>query len=530
MAGMPRPDRWLGLRARVTLLVTVSAAVVITALSVAALERLEQGLVDDTRASAEQVLAGYLDDLVGGVAGVGVVDEASTTRFYYRDGEGNHLTEREYFEAISEASGAVPSQAPLGEVPAGEVPAGEVPVGEVPVGEVPGGEVPGGGVAPGEVGSDGQGPPGAEPLPADQAAIVGVAPSGGVDLLPIAIPAPVGGPTSVDRGPSIVAIEQALAFPDGSVYSVGVSSPLAPVSDSIDAVARLLYTAVPTLVLGIAAITWLAANRALRHVHAISSRARAISATSLDQRVPLPPARDEIHELAGTVNHMLERIQRSTVQQRQLVADAAHELRSPVAASRVQLEVALANPAGVDWERTASTVLDEQRQLGVLIDDLLALARMAEAGPTLEADLDLDEIVLAEGRRPRARPVAISIDRPARLTGDPALLTRAVRNLVDNAVRHADSRVEVHLEGGVLDQGAAAVVHVDDDGAGVPPDQREAVFDRFTRLDEARTRHEGGSGLGLAIAKEVAVSHGGTLVCTEAPLGGARFTLTVPIV
>lgn len=475
----------LGLPARLAVLVGVSAAIVLSVISVLIVDRLERDLIDDARASAERVLASYLDESVGGWSVTAVIDETATTRFFYLDADGEEIPETDFVAALVGGIGAIEP------IPIDALQADNEPLAD-----------------------RGDGTPG--PFPEDP---------GDEDLLLLDSPVRAGDVESIDLGELVVGIVQSVELPDGSTYSVGVSSPLQPVSDSIDAIRRTLFVVVPALVLAIAAISWLAASRTLRHVHAISTRARSISASNLDQRVPVPPVRDEIHELADTVNHMLDRIERSHGQQRQLVADAAHELRSPVAASRVQLEVGLANPDSTDWASTASTVLAEQEQLGLLIDDLLALARMAEAGPALDTEVDLDEIVLAEARRSRVAPVTVAIRHAARIVGDPGLLDRALRNLIDNAARHARSCVEVELW--VSD--SMATISVDDDGPGIPPDQREAVFDRFTRLDEARNREHGGSGLGLAIAREVAESHGGTLRCTEGPLGGARFTLALPV-
>ncbi len=345
-------------------------------------------------------------------------------------------------------------------------------------------------------------------------------------------PAPTGAPAVVDRGPGVVAVAQTFALPNGDRLQVGVSSPLELVTDSVGAMRWLLWIGVPLVTAMVAVITWLTTTRALRPVHAITVRAREITASNLAEPVPVPASQDEIHELATTVNQMLARLDANHRQQRQFVADASHELRSPVAASIVQLEVALARPDGVDWAATAGAVLTEQRQLGRLVDDLLALSRLDEDGVGHAVDIDLDDVIVTEAARPRSAPVDVVRCEPVRVTGSPALMTRLVRNLLDNAAHHAAGRVEVSLSAveGVGDRAGTAPfarLVVDDDGPGVAVEDRERIFDRFIRLDEARGR-DGGGGLGLAIASEVARAHGGTVRCDEAAAGGARFTVELP--
>ena len=343
-------------------------------------------------------------------------------------------------------------------------------------------------------------------------------------------PTPTGAPQAVDRGAGVVAVAQTFALPNGDRLQVGVSIPLELVTDSVGAMRWLLWIAVPLVTAMVAAITWLTATRALRPVHAITVRAREITASNLAEPVPVPAGRDEVHELATTVNQMLARLDANHRQQRQFVADASHELRSPVAASIVQLEVALARPDDVDWTASAGAVLAEQQQLGRLVDDLLALSRLDEDGVGTVTDVDLDDVLVTEAARPRAVPVDVVRCEAVRVQGSPALMTRLVRNLLDNAAQHATCRVEVSLStiaGATNGAGRIARLVVDDDGPGVATTDRDRIFDRFIRLDEARGR-DGGGGLGLAIASEVARVHGGSVRCDEASLGGARFIVDLP--
>jgi signal transduction histidine kinase len=301
--------------------------------------------------------------------------------------------------------------------------------------------------------------------------------------------------------------------------------PLLAVSDGLDAVRTVLWFAVPALTAAIGAITWLVTGRALRPVRAITVRTQAISASNLSDRVPVPHAHDEVHELASTMNDMLARLDASHQQQRQFVADASHELRSPVAASRVQLEVGLANPDQTDWTATATAVLAEQRHLGRLVDDLLALGRLDEGGVGSTAEVDLDDVLGRESVRSQPVPIVVDECQPVRLVGNEQLLTRLVRNLIDNAASHTATDVHVALRR----NGQSATLEVDDNGPGVPPVDRDRIFQRFTRIDEARGRTDGGAGLGLAIAREVARAHGGEVRCDDSPRGGARFTVTLPV-
>jgi len=312
---------------------------------------------------------------------------------------------------------------------------------------------------------------------------------------------------------------------NGQAFELVASSPMDSVNAAVAALARMLAILGPLLVLGVAALAWATLGRALRPVGAIIERTREISAHNLDERVPVPPSGDEVALLAETMNGMLGRIHAATESHRRFVSDASHELRSPVAASRAQLEVALRRPHDTDWAVTARTVLDEQVRLSRLVDDLLLIARLDEGGEPCRTEIDLDDVVFAEASRANGAGIDISEVTPVRIEGDPAQIQRLVRNLVDNAVRHAVDRVKVSLG----TRGRCAALVVEDDGSGVPPEKRESVFDRFTRLEEARSRDAGGAGLGLAVVREVARAHGGDAQVVESALGGARFEVRLPL-
>ena len=296
------------------------------------------------------------------------------------------------------------------------------------------------------------------------------------------------------------------------------------VDETVDSITDALLVGVPLLVLLVGGLTWWFAGRALRPVEAIRAEAAAITGSTIHRRVPEPTTDDEIGRLARTMNSMLDRLEETALRQRRFVSDASHELRSPVAVIRTQLEVALRRGDDTDWPAVAHRVLAEDERLEAAVTELLELARSEEGEEPITAYVDLDEIVLEEVARPRRVPVDPSRVSAGRVHGSSAQLTSVVRNLLDNACRHAATRVEIQLS---VD-GAEVVLVVDDDGPGVPVVERERVFERFTRLDEGRSRDAGGVGLGLAMVRAISERHGGHVAIDDAPIGGARFVVRLP--
>ncbi|OJV26940.1 MAG: hypothetical protein BGO26_04320 [Actinobacteria bacterium 69-20] len=300
------------------------------------------------------------------------------------------------------------------------------------------------------------------------------------------------------------------------------------VTDSTAELSAALAVGVPVVVVALAVVAWLLVGRALQPVEALRRQAAAIPASDLRRRLEVPAAQDELGRLAATLNDLLSRIQASTGRQRQFIADAAHELRSPIASLHAQLEILgrradrAGDARGAEW---AAGMIADTRRLTRLVNDLLALARL-DANPKIHRQtIDLDDLVLDEVRRAQGRGVAIDAGAVSagRVLGDPAGLARVVRNLLDNAVRHAAGRVVVGLRG----DGRSVTLTVSDDGPGIAPADRERIFERFTRLDDARSRDAGGAGLGLAIVRDVVRGHGGSVrVGDNKP--GARFTVTLP--
>jgi signal transduction histidine kinase len=325
------------------------------------------------------------------------------------------------------------------------------------------------------------------------------------------------GPRYADEGRTRV-----VTVPVGTdTVVVGVG--LTEVMESLRVVRDAVLVGFPVLLAALAALSWAIVGRALRPVEALRAAAEEITAAGTPRRLPVPDADDEIHRLAVTLDGMVQRLERARRRQRAFVADAAHELRSPFAALRTRLEVAqrrgTVSPEGLD------DLVAEAERLSRLVDDLLLLARLDEAGPARTEPVSVADVVAGV-----TVPVTVAVPGGVRVPGD---VRRVLANLVDNAVRHAASRVEVT----VTADGGEVVLVVTDDGPGIAAGDRERVFERFTRLDDARPRDGGGAGLGLAIVRDLVRGHGGTVGLTDADADadadagpGLRVEVRVPTV
>jgi signal transduction histidine kinase len=318
------------------------------------------------------------------------------------------------------------------------------------------------------------------------------------------------------------------APPASGGTTVIVARTLETVDASTDIVIRLLGGGLPVLLVVVAVAGWHVIGRALAPVEAMRREVDEISATQLHRRVREDGVTQELGRLASTMNRMLVRLEQAQQRQRQFVSDASHELRSPLASIRQNAEVAVAHPDRVQVHDLGATVLAESLRLQGLVDDLLVLARVGEGGDSLRRLLDVDDFVFAEASRLRDAASGLHVDSsavtPARVNADPRTLERAVRNIADNAARHAASRVRF----GLSEDDGHVVLTVDDDGPGIAEADRRHIFERFVRLDAARSRGGGGAGLGLAIAAEVVATLGGTIAAVDSPLGGARLELRLP--
>ena len=311
-----------------------------------------------------------------------------------------------------------------------------------------------------------------------------------------------------------------------------VAQPLAGIDSTArqTAVLLLIGGTVSLLLAGFGA--WQVAGRAMRPINRMTMRAGAIDVTDLDQRVPVPPAKDELNRLALTFNAMLERLQGGVEAREHLIADASHELRGPLAAMRAELDVSLRHDQLNDAAReVVASVREEVVRMSRVVDNLLTLARID--GNQLDLLLGPTDLLALATRCARthtaaaqAAGVAIEVIGEAICANCDADRTeQVIGNLLDNAIRVAPAGTAVHVHVGVDDTGAH--VSLSDEGPGVPADLRDTIFERFARADPARGR-SGGAGLGLAISREIATAHGGRLDLTRTGPEGSTFQLTLP--
>ena len=315
-----------------------------------------------------------------------------------------------------------------------------------------------------------------------------------------------------------------VTMPGGEQYVVYAGSSLATERAAVADVVRYgLLALVPVLAV-VAAVTWLVTRRALRPVAAIRAEMAAITAGDLSRRVPVPAARDEIAELARTTNATLAKLEASVGQQRRFIADASHELRSPIAVLRTRLEVGAEHPELLRPDQLVADVV----RLQTLAADLLLLARLDAGEQAAPGAVDLTDLVREEVARRAGTdrlPVRLDVEEGVRVRGNRSPLERVLGNLLDNAQRHACSEVRVRL---AVRADGTADMEVADDGPGVPAAERGRVFERFVRLDEGRGRDAGGAGLGLAIVRDVVRAYGGNVSIRESTSEGAVFRVSLP--
>lgn len=292
----------------------------------------------------------------------------------------------------------------------------------------------------------------------------------------------------------------------------------------------LIYgVGIPGILLVVGFTTWWLTGRAMRPVDQMRREVDDITAANLDRRIAHPGGRDEIAKLATTMNGMLDRLQSAQIAQRRFISDASHELRSPLASIRQNAEVAVTYPGTIGEEKLAQFTLEETLRMQSLVESLLTLTRSDELRLNVpQTPVDLDDLLLSEASRVKSSTdltVSAGGISATRVNGSEGMLAQVIRNLVDNAVRHAHSAIS--LSSGI--QGEWAWISIDDDGTGIPAEDREKVFERFVRLDEARSRDAGGSGLGLSIVSEIVRAHGGVVRAEESFLGGARMLAFLPV-
>lgn len=310
------------------------------------------------------------------------------------------------------------------------------------------------------------------------------------------------------------------------VYTI---ASLSSVDASVAALKREFFIVYPLILAVVALSTWILSRRALAPVDQIRRDVEEITSLNLSNRVFQPEGDDEIARLATTMNSMLARLDAAAEQQKQFIADASHELKSPLSALRASLEVGLLHSDMTDWHQTASIALRESERMQRLIEDLLTLAKAEAHVQAVQATVDLDELCREEVQRIRRTHPGVNIDMSkvsaVRLLADPEQIRSIVRNLIENAVRYAKTTVVVLA---VADDKYATFA-VADDGPGIPPERRDAVFERFTRLDPARSRLQGGSGLGLPIVRSLVELLGGTVTIGTSDMQGAYFNVRLPL-
>ncbi len=312
--------------------------------------------------------------------------------------------------------------------------------------------------------------------------------------------------------------------------TLAVATRFDAITQSLTTLARSLAVAIPLLALFVGIISWIVVGRTLRPVETIRREVETIATADLDRRIPVGRRGSELARLATTMNAMLARIERGHHRQQQFVADASHELRSPLTRMRGHLEVDQRTNADNDQLiRTHTKILDDLEHLDALVDNLLVLARHDENAPLARTEpVDLDDIVLADisARRPTSH---IAFDTAhvsgAQVNGDPTQLARAIRNVLDNAERHATARVVIHVNEPTP---TTACVIIHDDGNGIPADMHQTVFERFRQADAARSPARSGTGLGLAITRAIIERHHGTIEFDPDTTSGARIILTLP--
>jgi signal transduction histidine kinase len=319
----------------------------------------------------------------------------------------------------------------------------------------------------------------------------------------------------------VLAVE--VAGPSGPRW-LYVAASLEPVSESAESLVGLLRVGLPVLLVAVGFGTWFVVGHSLRPIETIRRRVEHLGLAHLDQRVPEPASNDEVGRLARTMNDLLARLEAGYRREENFIADAAHELRSPLASLRTQLDVHAMRGVPLDATDIEALAVEVNR-LQVLADNLLVLDATERRHLGTPVLIDLDDLLLDEIRAvhlPSGKRIHQSAVSAAAVRGDPEALQRLVRNLLDNALKHAAQAVTISLG----DDGQYARLVISDDGPGIPAGDRERVFERFVRLDSARQR--GGAGLGLAICKAVVDAHQGRIRVESAPSGGASLVVELP--
>ena len=340
--------------------------------------------------------------------------------------------------------------------------------------------------------------------------------------------------TLLDYGPYGARAAARAVTVAGRQVEVVLIAPLDSVAAELRLVRRILFIALP-LVLALAGIGgYLLAARGLAPLGWMARQSREITGSSLHKRLEIGDAAAELATLAASFNELLSRLDQSFESMRRFVADASHELRTPISVIRGEADVALSHERSAsEYRESLAIILDESRRLSRLVDDLLNLARADSGRVTLQAqDFYLNDLLADCCRSAQAlanaRGVALACHAggDAPLHGDEELVRRMVMNLLDNAIRYTPPGGKVHAT--LEEDGSAFRLRISDTGRGIPPEAAQRIFERFYRVDEARSRQDGGFGLGLAIVKWIAEAHHGAVELASQPGAGSDFTVTLP--
>jgi heavy metal sensor kinase len=313
-------------------------------------------------------------------------------------------------------------------------------------------------------------------------------------------------------------------------------------------IGKALFLVIPIALVIASAGGYFLARKSLAPVVAMSEKAARMGAQNLHERLPVLNARDELGYLASTFNDLLDRLTRSLEQQRRFMADASHELRSPVSVIRGEAEVALSQTrTPEEYRGSLEIALDEARRLSQIVDDLFTLAR-ADAGqyPLRPRDFYLEELAVECVRAARSmaasRGVTLSYEPDGEMPihGDEALVRRLTMNLLDNAIKYSPEGGKINVD--CQRSGSEYSLTVQDSGPGIPAEAQEKIFERFFRLDPARTQNRRelgpvetaaptttGAGLGLAIARWIAEAHHGRLILAHSDASGSTFAAFLPV-
>jgi two-component system heavy metal sensor histidine kinase CusS len=320
----------------------------------------------------------------------------------------------------------------------------------------------------------------------------------------------------------------------GEEYTVVHLAPLSDVDHELGHLLTGLFMAVPFALLLSGGLAYLLARKALTPMEQLHRSTQQITADRLDLRLPVVNPDDELGRLTRTINAMIGRLERSFAEIRRFTADASHELRTPLTAIRTEAEVALAKPLGLaDHQQLLGSILEECDRLTRLTDQLLTLAREdVRAARQAHEPVDLVALVrnVAETMRPLAEVKGLTLrveaHEPVSVRGDAARLRDVFFNILDNGIKYTPEGGTVEVLIGCT--GPEAVVAVRDTGVGIPAEHLPHVFDRFYRVDRARSRAEGGTGLGLSIAQSIAAAHGGRIELASTPGQGTTCTVRLP--